>query len=1079
MTDSQEITCPACSASNPNHAQFCMACGAPLGSVAEADRRIVTVVFADLSGFTQLTERLDPEEVRDLVANCLGRLSDCVTRWGGFVDKFIGDCVMALFGAPVAYENEEERAIRAALDMHEVFRLWTEESPLTDAEGTEYRPDLRIGINTGPVVTGVFGNGSARNYTAVGDTVNVASRLQGLCELGRILVGPATYAHTRHLFEYDDGQRLQVRGRSEPVLARHLVGVRPERAKARGFLGVRLELVNRREEIAALREHWRRASGGESRICLVSGAAGIGKSHLVEELIALEGLGPDAIAIGRSYPYASSTPWESVADLLRDLHDLPRQLAAGAAAMRIVQNLGEPMGAERISALKLVLGETAAELPDLKTYSDQERAERIIEAVSFSLRRRNEEPLLLVLEDLQWADRATLELLGRLFAAGQRGAVLLLLVSRPPLPDELLLETVHGAVPHRIDLERLSIADSHVFVNSLLERHELPPDLVNVLIDRSDGNPLYLEELVKSLVEKETLTNQDGTWRLARDMDSLEIPDSIEKVLTTRIDGLETPTKQVLQYASVIGRRFWSGVLGEALARRPVEGELDDLQKAALVRDLPTSEVRGDREYMFEHLLLQEATYEGMLRSSRADLHGAVARWFEDSADYESGQFDEWIAYHYERSSEPERSLPYLERAARNAWRRGALLDAAALVDRALNAAGSGDKSSLLPLSEEIALAMGDDQRRLATIIELEELAIESDDTQLAAEACFRRARYQLDAGDLEDALATGRAALKLFEVVGDVSLQGDAYRLLGRVSHLWGDYPGALRCYRSSLELEKEAGDRHGQAEIFDQLGLVQVDLGNFITALDYFAAAHDLSGELGNRAAEARVLAHESTALRWLGRFDEACGRAEAAMKLAEESGSRRALASAKLNLAMALAAKGDTERAHPLLHAVIDMADATKLNRPGMAARATLVLAQTGAGEAARASANRARRLAGESGLVHVQVLALAREASLDLEDGRLEEADATSKQAVELLDYHCNIQGPEELVLYTRSRVLNALDRGQEAQGLLGRARTIVVNKLDRIEDPDLKEQFLESTDYYREIMSSEASRPGTI
>ena len=269
----------------------------------------------------------------------------------------------------------------------------------------------------------------------------------------------------------------------------------------------------------------------------------------------------------------------------------------------------------------------------------------------------------------------------------------------------------------------------------------------------------------------------------------------------------------------------------------------------------------------------------------------------------------------------------------------------------------------------------------------------------------------------------------------------------------MWGDYPGALRCYRSSLELEKEAGDRHGQAEIFDQLGLVQVDLGNFITALDYFAAAHDLSGELGNRAAEARVLAHESTALRWLGRFDEACGRAEAAMKLAEESGSRRALASAKLNLAMALAAKGDTELAHPLLHAVIDLADPTKLNRPGMAARATLVLAQTGAGEAARASANRARRLAQESGLVHVEVLALAREASLDLEDGRLEEADATSKQAVELLDYHCNIQGPEELVLYTRSRVLNALDRGQEAQGLLGRARTIVVNKLDRIEDPD--------------------------
>jgi class 3 adenylate cyclase len=238
LAETVRMTCPACEEPNPSHARFCHACAAPLSSPGQADRRIVTVLFADLSGYTQLTERMDPEEVQELIAECLTRLSDCISRWGGHVDKFIGDCVMAIFGAPVAYENEAERAVRAALDMHASLEDWGE----THAEGPdghEYQPELRIGINTGPVVMGLFQGGGARNYTAVGDTVNVAARLERQCQPGRILVDATTYQQTRHLFEFEEEQTLQVKGRREPVRARHVVGALAERGKARGFLGKR------------------------------------------------------------------------------------------------------------------------------------------------------------------------------------------------------------------------------------------------------------------------------------------------------------------------------------------------------------------------------------------------------------------------------------------------------------------------------------------------------------------------------------------------------------------------------------------------------------------------------------------------------------------------------------------------------------------------------------------------------------------------------------------------------------------------------------------------------------------------
>ena len=1062
--------CPACQTINPDRAKFCLACGAPLSSPAQADRRVVTVLFADLSGFTQMSEEADPEEVRELIAACLDKLCQCITRWDGYVDKFIGDCVMALFGAPVAYENEAERAVRAALAMQEALRDWAPPRNLLSESEAGYKPQLRIGICTGPVVTGLFAGGGALNYTAVGDTVNVAARLERQCTPGRVLVDATTYGQTKHIFDFDDEQILQVKGRREAVSARHVMGVRAKRGRARGFADRRTPLISRDRELALLRERWQRVQQGGFELCLITGPAGIGKSRLIEELVISEGLTEDQVAEGRSYPYSSSTPWEPVAELIRNVHSLPLDLAPRDAAARVAAGGDDGWPPQLEAGLTVALGSPISEVRELQGFVPSERQEWIRRAVIRSLRADQATPKLLVLEDLHWADLTTLEALSRLPSDPPSGPALLLLVARPPLPDEKTLAKLFEAVADRIDLAPLTADQSRQLMEALLGQHALPGDFLSAVTQRAEGNPLFVEEILKSLLDGSAIKQVDGVWKAAGDLENLEIPDTIESVLSTRIDGLDTTTKSVLQYAAIVGRRFWSGVLADALAGRPVDRELERLLEGAFVRSLPVSTVTGDTEYLFEHLLLQEVAYEGILRRYRAKLHTTVAGWLEARLGPQASEYAEWIAFHYERSDQPERALPFLERAAARARERGSLPDAESLVQRALaKATTPQSRARLLMMTEDIAAEAGDVETRRAALEELERLASEQADERLTAEAEYRRALYQFQTGDLSNARANGEQALQRFERLADASMQADVLRLLGKISQSRGDPREALKYYRSSLPLERQAGDRYGQAEVFDQLGLVHIDLDDFTTALDYFEAAREICGELSQRPAEARVIGHYAMALLWLGRYDEAESSARGALDLAERSGSLQAEAGAKLTLVAVLAAREKTDDAMELARQVCDIARHT--TQPSLEARARLLLSQIQTGAAALDDAHRARELARQASLAHVDILALVREAELHLAAGDPEGAEQASAEALHKLSLHGKIEGPEEAVFYTRALVLDALGRKAEAVELYEEARTTVLDKAEKIEDAQLRGQFLHDIPLNRAIMET--------
>lgn len=645
------IACPACGLTQPRDVIFCSRCGAHLGSLGRAERRIITVLFADLSGFTRITERLDPEAVHELAASCLEPLAECAVRWGGHVDKFIGDSVMALFGVPEGHEDEPERAVRAALEMQRTLEAWSPDDrhALELADGA--RPRLGVGINTGPVVTGLLSAGSACDYTALGDVVNVASRLESACEPGQILVGEKTWRETREVFEFDEGEVMEVPGREEPVRARRVLGERSGRRTGPAAGDRARPLVARRDELHRLREAWAAARRGDGRALLVAGEPGVGKTRLVEELIAVEGLEEDQVVRGDLRARAAGRAWEVATGLAADLHGLPRDASPEEAATAVARDRPEAWGEDEVAALAAAFdGE------------GEEDGRDAAAAVAKALSGRGDPPRLLLMEDLRRSDRATLGWLAA-GAPGLEGARLLLAATRPPLPRESELAAVLSGPLPRVELGPLDVEESRTLLETLLGDHRLPDVFLDRVLRRAEGNPFYLEETLEALARRGVVEREEGSWRLVAEPDRLGVPDGVESLLSTRMDALPSSTKRLLQCASVAGRRFWGDLLAGELLERPVAEDLARLREAGMIRRAREPRIPGEREHVFEHELLREVAYGTLLRSVRADLHASVAAWLEERPDAGIRGYHGTVARHWERADEPARAAAHREEA--------------------------------------------------------------------------------------------------------------------------------------------------------------------------------------------------------------------------------------------------------------------------------------------------------------------------------------------------------------------------------------------------------------------------------
>jgi len=674
----------------------------PPAPALAGERKLVTVMFADVSGFTTLAETMDPEVVRDLMNGCFERLVPVVERYGGTVDKFIGDEIMALFGAPVAHENDPERALRAALDMVEALAAFNAQRSVD--------LDLHFGINTGLVVAGGIGTRERQQYSVMGDPVNVASRLEEVSERGEILVGPDTYRLTAPLFEFERLGPVQVKGKAEPVPAFRLLASRAVPGRMRGIAGLESPVVGREAELAALQGAVERLQAGTGGIVTIVGEAGLGKSRLVAELRSRVLGTPLQLGVDLSSDFPPRTP-----DLTRRTGDAGRRtLDSGRRTLNWLEGRCLSYGTTIayllwLDVLRGLLGATVEETP--VAVRDVLRArvqalcpERFAEVypylgrlMSLPLDAQDEAgvrdlggeelkvatfraieilldcaarpcPLVIVCEDLHWADPTSIELLEQLLSLAGRTPVLFLCIFRPERERGCwrIKEIAAQRYPHRhtgLGLDPLSPAASEALLGNLLRVEGLPQRLKDRILGHAEGNPFYAEEIVRSLMESGAVAQDEttGRWHAARDVEDIAIPDTLQGILMARVDRLEEETKRVLQLAAVVGRIFLRRVL-EAIAReeRDLDRHLLTLQQEQMIRE--RAQV-PELEYIFKHHLTQDAAYNSLLKKERRATHRLVAqaleRLFPDRVEEQVGL----LAHHWERAGEPGKATEYLLRA--------------------------------------------------------------------------------------------------------------------------------------------------------------------------------------------------------------------------------------------------------------------------------------------------------------------------------------------------------------------------------------------------------------------------------
>ncbi|MDJ0497482.1 MAG: adenylate/guanylate cyclase domain-containing protein [Acidimicrobiia bacterium] len=659
----------------------------------KAERKVVTVVFADLSGFTALSEVMDPEHVRDLLNACFDRLVPAIERHGGTIDKFLGDAVMALFGAPLAHENDPERALRAALEMMDELEAFNGEND-TDL-------GLHIGVNTGLVLAGGIGGAGHRQYSVMGDVVNVASRLESVSKRGEILIGPDTHRLTTPLFEAEELEPLHLEGREEPMPVYRLTGPGTAVVRPRGIEGLASGLVGREGEMQIFADAFAGLTGGRGGVVSVVGEAGIGKSRLVAE--AKHVAGSTRWVAGRALSHTSQSAYGVAVDLLRALAGIDARSSSEDTAKRLAASVDELLPDEGRAMVWPFLGH----LLGLPLDDDADRVvapftrssagsiqQPLANAYAAYLTAMTSEPLVLVWEDLHWADSSSLALLEALLPITSNLPLLMVLESRPePGPHLDLLQRIPERTERHlpVDLGPLDRDRAGDLVANLLPVEGLPARVRQALLDKAGGNPLFLEELIRTLIETGVVGVEEGravATAAVEQFDVQQVPDTIHGLIAARIDRLEPEPKTTLQTAAVAGRVFPRPLLEHMVATRggigDLEASLAALERHEFIRATNGSAELNGSEYTFAHVLTQETAYGGVLLAERKALHGTAARSVESLFPDRVDELAATLAYHYEHAEEYEPALGYLQRAGGRSLGLSAPVEAIELCRRGL-----------------------------------------------------------------------------------------------------------------------------------------------------------------------------------------------------------------------------------------------------------------------------------------------------------------------------------------------------------------------------------------------------------
>src|SRR5437773_592544 len=795
-TSRQRSPCGACGFVCEPAFAFCPRCGAARGPSAapaaapppkpdstprEADRRSVTVLFADLSGFTTLSERLDPEVVRAFQNALFETLSRAIARYDGFVEKFVGDAVLAVFGAPVAHEDDPERACAAALDMlervAELSRDWAGRlgQPVT----------LHVGIHTGPVVAGSLGGGGGAGaaYAVTGDTVNTTARLLAAAAPGTILVSEATYVLVQHRFAFESADQVSLRGKAEPITARRLIGALAEPGSARGLagLGLAAPFVGRKDELDQLLAAFDRMERGQAQVVSLVGEAGAGKSRLIAEFLArLDAGGRLAgIAVRRAACSSLGEPTYGVfGALFRDAYRVEPGDSPAAIA----------------PVLSYVLGLEEEMHPDVEP--EQLRRQIAFAARALIERRLEKEPLILLVEDLHWADIASVDLMRQVVDQLANRPLMLLLSHRPDTKPPLVAraaQSVIRAAPLSPDQTRDLVAALFGAPVGDLGR------LQDFVAARAGGNPLFAEEIVRSLVGKGVLVRQGDRWSCTAAPEALDVPPTLQGLMLSRIDPLPADARRLVQEAAVVGVVFDETLLREvATVSGGFERAIHPLVEADLIQVEGHSQERG--RYRFTHALVHEVVYQNLLLARRTELHERVGRALERAAGPRPERLSdlEALGHHWSLSTDRPRGARYL--VAAGDWARAVYAndDAIRHYQRALQtlAGSAGVETNARAARERLADLLGLTGRRTEALAHYEPLReqVEATGDRVGTARMLRKiGGLHWEAGDREGAGACFARGLEQLGDDGDPIERAHLFQEMGRLAFRAGDNAAAI----------------------------------------------------------------------------------------------------------------------------------------------------------------------------------------------------------------------------------------------------------------------------------------------
>jgi class 3 adenylate cyclase/tetratricopeptide (TPR) repeat protein len=990
------LACSACGFSNEPGEKFCGGCGAPLGVPAgsapgsrfgsaesytpkylaekiltskaalEGERKQVTVLFADLKGSMELLADRDPEEARKLLDPVLERMMEAVHRYEGTVNQVMGDGIMALFGAPLAHEDHAVRACYAALRMQESVAQYAE--GIFRSQGVPIQ--IRVGLNSGEVVVRAIGSDLHMDYTAVGQTTHLAARMEQMATPGAILLAPATLQLAEGYVQVAARGPVAVKGLPEPVEIYALTGASAQRSRlhaaaARGLT----RFVGRDVEIEQIRRPLALAHDGHGQLVALVGEPGVGKSRLVYEFTHSHRTQDWLILEAGSMSYGKATSYLPVIDLLKGyfkVHDRETHREIREKVTGKLLTLDRTL--EPILPALLALLDVPVEDAQWQALDPAQRRQRTLDAVKHLLLRESQaQPVLVVFEDLHWIETETQALLDGLVESLPTARLLLLVNYRPEYQHGWVRKTYYS----QLRLDALPPESAGELLSALLGDDPRMEPLKRLLVKR--GNPFFIEESIRTLVETGALTGERGAYRLSRPVQAIEVPATVQVILAARIDRLSAEDKQLLQTASVIGKDV-PAVLLHAVAEATEEVVHRGLTHLQAAEFLYETRLFPDPEYTFKHALTHEVTYGTLLQDRRKALHARIVGAIERSYPDRLTEHVERLAHHALRGGAWDKAVDYFRQAGQKVAARSAHREAVRCFEQAREALDHlpesretlvGGIDLRLELRHSL-LALGEVEKTGGLLEEAQALAEALDDRPRLSRILFGSSNYFRLSGDPHRAIESGRRALAIAEILEDVSLKASASYEVAMAWASLGEYRRAADVQRKVIESIGEDRLRRGGPGI---------------------PSVHSRTWLAINLAT--------------LGEFREATARAEEALGIAEGAGNDFSLIHACFAVGAVYARQGRPEKAIPLLERSVRIAESGGLGLilPVIAAALGSAYVLSGRFSEAVALLERERdRTAGRTLGGHPLLLAQLGEAYLPV--GRIDEAGEAASQAFEL-------------------------------------------------------------------------------